>query len=298
MNNSLNSDNSAELRQRIRVGGGLLGALAVLCALAAFSCLGKWLLLFFGAAGVLVCALEFGRVCGREVGHARVGLYTLTAYLPSIFVLGLIFSRGLCEPLDDRTLLTALLGGIYCAYLLGAILVIIAGRVDLQACGAAAQELFVGVLLVGAGGATLLSLVSRSSAVPLILWLVALVCSVDTAAYFGGRKMQGPKLSQHLSPGKTWSGALIGTAAGAMVGTLLFGLVSPEYSSAAAFGFSLLATVAAQAGDLSKSFIKRTKGVKDFGQILGGHGGALDRMDSILMTAPLLLLWVLFSNIL
>ncbi|HEX2210902.1 MAG TPA: phosphatidate cytidylyltransferase [Longimicrobium sp.] len=120
---------------------------------------------------------------------------------------------------------------------------------------------------------------------------VLLTWASDTFAYFGGRAMGRRKLIPKVSPGKTVEGALsavIGTVVvGAAYALFLarFGGYVPTLAEGALFG--LLVSVAAQVGDLAESAWKRDVGVKDSGTLLPGHGGALDRFDSLLFTLPL-----------
>lgn len=109
----------------------------------------------------------------------------------------------------------------------------------------------------------------------LVLYLV--VAAADAFAQLGGRLLGGPRLCPRLSPAKRVSGAVCGVAAGAGMGFLL-GL-RPEAAVALA--------LAGEAGDLAASKIKRRAGVKDFGGALPGHGGFLDRFDSLWGAAPL-----------
>jgi phosphatidate cytidylyltransferase len=125
----------------------------------------------------------------------------------------------------------------------------------------------------------------------ILLAPVLLTWVSDSFAYFGGRALGKNKLIPKVSPGKTVEGAV-----SAVVGTLLagaaysvflarFGSYVPSILEGAVFG--LLVSVAAQAGDLAESLWKRDVGVKDSGTLLPGHGGALDRFDSLLFTLPL-----------
>lgn len=110
-----------------------------------------------------------------------------------------------------------------------------------------------------------------------IVTLYLVVAATDAFAQLGGRLLGGPLLCPRLSPGKRVSGALCGIVAGAGMG-LLLGL-RPETALALA--------LAGQAGDLAASKAKRTAGVKDFGSALPGHGGLMDRFDSLWGAAPL-----------
>lgn len=120
---------------------------------------------------------------------------------------------------------------------------------------------------------------------------VLLTWASDTAAYFVGRQWGTRKLIPSVSPGKTVQGAV-----GAIVGALLVGIaytyvlaLFPSYRMSIWEGaiFGVLISVTAQVGDLAESLFKRDAGVKDSGTLLPGHGGALDRFDSLLFTLPI-----------
>lgn len=117
-----------------------------------------------------------------------------------------------------------------------------------------------------------------------IAFLFAVVWATDIAAYFAGRALGGPKLWPAVSPKKTWSGAIGGTLGGVAAGVLtvkVLGLsVAPMLVLVAGF-----LSVAAQAGDLIESALKRHFGAKDSGSIIPGHGGVMDRLDGFLTAA-------------
>lgn len=125
----------------------------------------------------------------------------------------------------------------------------------------------------------------------ILLAPVLLTWVSDTFAYFGGRALGRHKLIPKVSPGKTVEGALsavAGTILGGAAYTWVLGqwaTYAPEPLEGAVFG--LVISVAAQTGDLAESLWKRDVGVKDSGTLLPGHGGALDRFDSLLFTLPL-----------
>lgn len=122
----------------------------------------------------------------------------------------------------------------------------------------------------------------------LLLAVMSLVWMADIAAYFAGRRFGRHKLAPAISPGKTWEGA-----GGAVVGVLAYGgLLSLAVGSGRPAPLLLVAmlvllTVASILGDLFESLVKRQAGVKDSGNLLPGHGGILDRIDSQTSTLPL-----------
>jgi phosphatidate cytidylyltransferase len=115
-------------------------------------------------------------------------------------------------------------------------------------------------------------------------WVLLVLLGVwgfDTAAFFTGRYFGRHKLAPHISPGKTWEGVIGGLvlsiAAGLLITVKPLGI--PWYLAG---GIGILLGIAAVVGDLAESFIKRQTQVKDSGQMMPGHGGLLDRLDSLL----------------
>lgn len=112
-----------------------------------------------------------------------------------------------------------------------------------------------------------------------VLWLMGVVIISDTAGYFCGRLIGGPKFWPSLSPKKTWSG----TAAG-WVGAALFGVILwlTGAGSAMLIWLSPLICFAGQLGDIAESWLKRRAGVKDSSNLIPGHGGFMDRFDAVM----------------
>jgi phosphatidate cytidylyltransferase len=118
-----------------------------------------------------------------------------------------------------------------------------------------------------------------------LLFLVLAACwATDTAAYGAGRAWGRRKLWPSVSPGKTVEGSIAGLAASAVVVAAFGRLFGLQLHSALVLG--LLLGVTGQLGDLAESKLKRVAGVKDSGSLLPGHGGVLDRFDSLLFNAP------------
>jgi phosphatidate cytidylyltransferase len=121
-----------------------------------------------------------------------------------------------------------------------------------------------------------------------ILAMFALIWSADIFAYFGGKLIGGPRIARGLSPNKTWSGIIAGTLAAAASGYAIgVAIHSVEPMQRLWFAIGALVGFTGLMGDLFESFLKRRFGVKDASRLIPGHGGVLDRIDS-LMAATLL----------
>lgn len=122
----------------------------------------------------------------------------------------------------------------------------------------------------------------------LVLFLLLLVWAADIGAFFAGRSFGRLKLAPRVSPAKTWEGVLGGLAAASLVaaaGAWWFDLPSVAFLS-----LCLAVTLISIVGDLTESMFKRYAGLKDSGAIFPGHGGVLDRIDSVTAAAPVFLL--------
>lgn len=126
---------------------------------------------------------------------------------------------------------------------------------------------------------------------PFVIFLLALVWAADSAAYFAGRRWGHRRLAPAVSPGKTWEGVWGALAATALIsGLAAFWYGVPLVN---VLGFIILCEVTVAfsiVGDLVESLFKRMAGLKDSGGLLPGHGGVLDRVDSLTAAAPIFLL--------
>jgi phosphatidate cytidylyltransferase len=129
----------------------------------------------------------------------------------------------------------------------------------------------------------------------IVLWLILMVCAADIGAYFAGRAFGQRKLAPRVSPGKTREGAVGGLAMVAVVaggGALYFGL--PPLIVVV---FGCVVGIFSVIGDLTESMFKRAAALKDSGTLLPGHGGLLDRIDSVTAAAPLYALGLFGSGV-
>ena len=129
-----------------------------------------------------------------------------------------------------------------------------------------------------------------------VLFLFLVVWAVDTGAYAAGRAFGGPKLASRISPNKTWAGLVGGTGAAVLLGALMGFLVEGGQSGRWAISAFALA-LAALAGDIAESALKREHGVKDASELIPGHGGFMDRVDGLIFAAVLAALWGLAVNV-
>jgi phosphatidate cytidylyltransferase len=123
-----------------------------------------------------------------------------------------------------------------------------------------------------------------------IILLILAVWSYDTGAYLVGRRFGRETFLTHISPSKTYAGLVGGVVATTVVVALVLAGLGQSPIHAVLLG--PLAALAAQAGDLAESMLKRAAGAKDSGALIPGHGGMLDRVDSFLFAAPVVTLYV------
>lgn len=246
--------------------------------------LGGWVLALLLAVIAALAALEFYRMAGRKDARPLAALGAATA---AAFVLVAALSPE-AGPSGFGYLLTV-------ATLVIATVAIwgrgVEGQPLLSIAATLTGAVYAGALL--SFGLFLRHLPGIESAwhgTALVFAPVLLTWTSDTFAYFAGRAWGRRKLIPRVSPGKTVEGAVGALVGSVVVGaayTLLlrsFGSYVPTLIEGALFG--LLISVVAQVGDLAESLLKRDTGVKDSGTLLPGHGGALDRFDSLLFTLP------------
>jgi len=190
---------------------------------------------------------------------------------------------GTAAPVAAALLVAAYRGlpELFAAALVAAVILPLLAQVLRPGRHSLADSAFTAVATVYAGLGAYLLWLGRLGGGRLAVWAIVLTWVYDTTAYFAGRAWGRRKLAPSLSPGKTWEGAVAGLAATVAVGLSLGAMagIDPVVGGAA----SALAAALAQAGDLVESALKRFAGVKDAGSVIPGHGGVLDRFDSLLL---------------
>lgn len=242
-----------------------------------------WILLLFAGPYLLFCLVitagggvalyEFLRISSPEVERKHI---------PAVIVLGIF-------PMLVASLwgIWALTSSLFLALLLLIILtVIIFPSLDNSLVFISRQ--WFGIFYIGFCGAHLILLRSFPQGIYWLLILTAITVFSDTGAYYVGRMLGKAKLYSALSPGKTRAGAVGGIIGGMLGGLLVAAIVFEDVNLVMIALLSLILSIIGIIGDLTESLIKRVSGVKDSGQILPGHGGLLDRCDSLLLTAPVL----------
>lgn len=131
----------------------------------------------------------------------------------------------------------------------------------------------------------------------LVFFAALMIWACDTAAYVVGILIGGRKLVPHISPGKTWSGAVGGVVGGTVAGWVCAVTFLQLVTPLAGALLGLASAVLGQFGDLVESLLKRDAGLKDSAQLIPGHGGILDRVDSLLFTVPMLYYWFRFVGL-
>ena len=164
---------------------------------------------------------------------------------------------------------------------ISALLMLVLGALAAAIFSPSARRLWVAFGIGYAGAMLLAPILLRHDAAygfAVIALLFAIVWTTDVCGYFAGRALGGPKLMPAVSPKKTWSGAIVGTA-GAMIVGLLVASPFGSFKTVAMLAITFVLSVLAQFGDLFESWVKRQFGAKDSSRLIPGHGGVMDRLD-------------------
>lgn len=258
---------------KVRVITAIVGIIAVLCLV--------WLGGWFLTGAVLIVSLIALMEYERMLKKISIRIYTKPAALA---LAAIILSSGFYSV----KVFTAVLFLAFCLLLFLILAIKKEEMTDLiyTAFGVVYFGIGFGTLSLLRGSRELLpaGAVNADPGIFLILFVLVCTWASDSFAYLAGRSLGKHKMAPHISPNKTVEG-LIGGAIGCVVlGVLLaYGF---KYQLSHGFFLSLMAAVMAPVGDLFESYIKRACDIKDSGHILPGHGGMMDRFDSLLFVAP------------
>ncbi|MGA9174373.1 MAG: phosphatidate cytidylyltransferase [Thermoactinomyces sp.] len=260
------------MKQRIITG--VLGALGFLLLLS----LGGW---WYTALMLILAVIAF-----LEFAQMRDMHWQTPQVLLGLIVIALIFLSGLMDlPVLSPSSFLKGADPILLGLALYSVLIVLSrNRFDLFQMA----YLLVGAIYIGYGFLYMMLTIWKHDGLALSLLVIIVTWANDSGAYFIGKKWGKRKLWPQISPNKTIEGSLGGILFG-MVISLIIWLIYPKLGSFAwALGIGILITVVGQMGDLIESAWKRSAGVKDSGGILPGHGGVLDRFDSLLFAFVIL----------
>ncbi len=235
------------------------------------------------AVAVLLGLFEFYRMAAKAVIKPHIGL----AYPAGLAIIGCFTWHRLEWIVAVLTLLTlaSLTTEVFRASDLSTSLASVAATV-LGVCYVALLAGFlVGVRMTPD---ELTSPATPKLAAKLLTMFFAMVMMTDTGAYYTGRALGRHKLAPRISPGKTIEGSIGGFLTAALAGWVFKLVLFPEISTAHVLVLGAVIGIVGQVGDLAESLCKRGAGVKDSGNIFPGHGGMLDRLDSLVFCAPLI----------
>jgi phosphatidate cytidylyltransferase len=225
----------------------------------------EWLFLLVTSAVALMCFREY---CGIVTSHQ------IQSPGPAAYAAGLL------------VLLVPKLDGLLVTLLALVALSLMLRSTDMTKGLAGAAAFVLGIVYVF--GAWRCTVPLRAASPYWLLFALALSWVGDTAAYAVGRVAGRHKLAPRLSPAKTWEGSIASLAASLAFGFFFLGWLIPDVPPAVRLAISGAGNIAGQVGDLAESMLKRGAGIKDSGNLLPGHGGWLDRVDSTLFALPVI----------
>lgn len=223
----------------------------------------------------LIGLFELHRMKGIE-------LFSFPSLISMIGITLMVLSRRVVGWLPDSYHFHYVIIGILLLLLLGTV---IGKEYHFDDAGVSA----LGILYIGFG---FYSFIHVREAEPHLLMLTLLVIwATDTGAYLIGSQFGKNKLAPSLSPNKTIEGAVGGTVVAALIAAIYLSFVTLQYSFIVMLGIMIVLSIAGQIGDLIESALKRYFGVKDSGTLLPGHGGILDRFDSMIFVMSIAVLF-------
>ncbi|MEX0583301.1 MAG: phosphatidate cytidylyltransferase [Sneathiella sp.] len=239
--------------------------------------------LYFGGVYFLAFLIGAATIMTYEWCHAsletRPGLLTLLTALTVISALILTYKFEFFQ----------LISVIICGSLLTALVAFFRSRKDLIVWA------FFGPICIGIPVIALMTLRAiPETGFALTFGLFLVIWATDIGAYFSGKSIGGPRIAPSISPNKTWAG-LVGGVIAAMI--VAYGvnslLIGGQIATFGILGLGAICAIFAQVGDFAESAWKRHFGIKDASNLIPGHGGVMDRLDGVFLTAPILMMIIL-----
>jgi phosphatidate cytidylyltransferase len=261
----------------------------------------SWLVTIVAGVVGLLAMMEFFRL-SAQMGLRGFRLWTMLCAAALFYAQWLTGTMEVHRLSSGTEIITHIFAGdyfsaeaVFLIFLFGAALAGVATRVAIADVLPAIAASSAALIFVAWPFSYLVRMDGNLSTGPvLVLFALAIVWAGDTVAYFVGKSMGRTKMAPALSPKKTWEGAL-----GNVIGSLIVGYCFARWQNGDVMAWlatAVLANIAGQVGDLVESAYKRGAGVKDSGAMLPGHGGMLDRIDSLIFAAPVVWLaagWLL-----
>jgi phosphatidate cytidylyltransferase len=246
----------------------------------------------FVAIVVLIAAWEWANLAGLTRGWQRLAYVVVIAF----FILGVGWYLGLLLPTTDnsasekyRNLLL-----IGCSWWALALLLVQGYPSSTILWQARWLRMAMGVLVLVPTWIAFIYVRGHEQGAWLVLLIAVIVAFADIGGYFAGRRWGKRKLKPAVSPGKTWEGFIGGVVANLLLMLLLWFTLGGSFWMLLAI--ILPTSLASVLGDLLESMVKRHRGIKDSGALLPGHGGVLDRVDSLTAAAPVFALALMASG--
>lgn len=241
---------------------------------------------------VVIAAWEWAAIAGLSSAAARVGYV--------VFIVLLIFASvhysQILSSAPKIDLIRDILGA-GCLWWAVAFLWVRSFPASAIIWRAGVTRMLMGALTLVPAWMAVVYLRHHEYGIELIFLVIAIVASADIGAYFSGKAWGKSKLAVAVSPGKSWAGFWGGLSSSVSLVIILWLLFdNGRHSLLAVVGIVLVTALASVLGDLLESMVKRQQGIKDSGRILPGHGGMMDRLDSMTAAAPVFALCLLLAG--
>lgn len=248
------------------------------------------------ALATLIACWEWTDLSGFQSSSWRLVYCIVSAGLMA----ALLYAAGLLG-VHPQSGLSQVVLAVAAAWWLVALLGVITFPASGNWWGAPPVRAIIGLLVLIPAWFAFLYLREKTGGEWLILTMLALVAAADIGAYFSGTRFGRHKLAPAVSPGKSWEGVCGGILSSVILAVVVWYCARQQLSLDLSLGvwlaISVATVLASILGDLTESMVKRYRGVKDSGSLLPGHGGVMDRLDSISAAAPIFALGLLLASV-